>query len=281
MCLSAPDKPVFRLSAIRGGGVSTVTMASMEKSGFLFDRSAFKGNMLILGKGSRSEAAAEDSSRRRPFLCFSEDYYDDEYYEEQMQEKKRRLTPDQVDLLEKTFEVENKLEPERKTELAKKLGVEPRQVAIWFQNRRARRKNKQLELDYDYLKSSYDSLMSNYDAVVKENEKLKSEVVTLSEKLQGKDSDRPPITDQLPAEDVDHPLLAEDIALMVEDRLSSRTGGSAVVDKEAPQLVDSGDSYFLCDDYSGSISTIPGSKFDISGQAVAEEEVPLAWWDWP
>jgi homeobox-leucine zipper protein len=81
-----------------------------------------------------------------------------------------------VHLLEKSFEAENKLEPERKTQLAKKLGLQPRQVAVWFQNRRARWKTKQLERDYDVVKSSYDSLFSNYDSLVKENEKLKTEV---------------------------------------------------------------------------------------------------------
>lgn len=83
---------------------------------------------------------------------------------------------DKVHLLEKSFEAENKLEPERKTQLAKKLGLQPRQVAVWFQNRRARWKTKQLEREYDLLKASYDALASKYDSILKEKEKLKSEV---------------------------------------------------------------------------------------------------------
>lgn len=98
-------------------------------------------------------------------------------------EKKRRLTVDQVQFLERSFEVENKLEPDRKVQLAKELNLQPRQVAIWFQNRRARYKTKQLEKDYDFLKASYDKLKVDCGSLEKENEKLKHEVHLLTEKL--------------------------------------------------------------------------------------------------
>lgn len=93
--------------------------------------------------------------------------------------KKRRLTGQQVQFLEKNFEVENKLEPERKVQLAKELGLQPRQVAIWFQNRRARFKTKQLEKDYTTLKSSYDKLKDEYESLLHQNDKLKEEVNSL------------------------------------------------------------------------------------------------------
>jgi homeobox-leucine zipper protein len=75
-------------------------------------------------------------------------------------EKKRRLSAEQVRALEQSFEVENKLEPERKARLARDLGLQPRQVAVWFQNRRARWKTKQLERDYAALRHSYDALLA-------------------------------------------------------------------------------------------------------------------------
>lgn len=91
-------------------------------------------------------------------------------------EKKRRLTFEQVNMLEKSFEEDNKLEPERKTELAKVLGLPKRQVAVWFQNRKARSKVKQIERDYDVLKACYDSLLAKHESVISENEKLRSKV---------------------------------------------------------------------------------------------------------
>lgn len=104
-------------------------------------------------------------------------------------EKKRRLTIEQVRSLEKNFEAENKLEPERKMRLAKELGLRPRQVAIWFQNRRARWKTKQLERDYETLESDYKRLKADYEQVLSEKNHLKAEFSF--EQLQRKSRDVP------------------------------------------------------------------------------------------
>ncbi|XP_058184924.1 homeobox-leucine zipper protein ATHB-6-like [Rhododendron vialii] len=98
-------------------------------------------------------------------------------------EKKRRLSVDQVKALEKNFEVENKLEPERKVKLAQELGLQPRQVAVWFQNRRARWKTKQLERDYGVLKASFDALKHNYENLQHDNDALLKEIKELKSKL--------------------------------------------------------------------------------------------------
>ncbi|CAI0549405.1 unnamed protein product, partial [Linum tenue] len=143
--------------------------------------------------GPRSIVRFDDSNgstTSRPFFTSfdADDNGDDdldEYFRQP--EKKRRLSVDQVQFLEKSFEVENKLEPERKIQLAKDLGLQPRQVAIWFQNRRARWKTKRLEKDYDLLQSSYDTLKADYDGLLREKDKLKAEINSLTDKLQKKE----------------------------------------------------------------------------------------------
>ncbi|KAE8691924.1 Homeobox-leucine zipper protein HOX21 [Hibiscus syriacus] len=94
-------------------------------------------------------------------------------------EKKRRLNMEQVKTLEKNFELGNRLEPERKMQLARALGLQPRQIAIWFQNRRARWKTKQLEKDYDLLKRQYQVIKADNDALQAHNKKLHAEIMAL------------------------------------------------------------------------------------------------------
>ena len=90
--------------------------------------------------------------------------------------KSRRLTIKQVRALERSFQLENMVESWIKEELARALGLHPRQIAVWFQNRRARWKTKQLEKDFSVLKQEYESFKTRYHTLLAENQKLQSEV---------------------------------------------------------------------------------------------------------
>ncbi|KAL3517327.1 hypothetical protein ACH5RR_024229 [Cinchona calisaya] len=85
---------------------------------------------------------------------------------------KKRFSDDQVRSLETMFETESKLETKKKLQLASELGLQPRQVAIWFQNKRARWKSKQLERDYSLLRSDYDNLASQFESLKKDKHSL-------------------------------------------------------------------------------------------------------------
>lgn len=91
-------------------------------------------------------------------------------------EKKRRLSSEQVRTLERNFELGKKLEPERKMELAAALGLHPRQVSIWFQNRRARWKTKRLEKDHEELKRQLGDMKAENESLKAHNKKLLCEV---------------------------------------------------------------------------------------------------------
>ncbi|KAL8191527.1 hypothetical protein R6Q57_028258 [Mikania cordata] len=83
--------------------------------------------------------------------------------------KKLKLTTAQTLLLEDSFKVRNTLNTGQKQELAKKLNLLPRQIEVWFQNRRARTKLKQIEKEYELLKKYCETLNE-------ENLRLKKEL---------------------------------------------------------------------------------------------------------
>ncbi|KAM3323044.1 homeobox-leucine zipper protein HAT3 [Capsicum chacoense] len=86
--------------------------------------------------------------------------------------KKLRLSKEQAAVLEETFKEHNTLNPKQKLALATQLNLRPRQVEVWFQNRRARTKLKQTEVDCEYLKRCCENLTA-------ENRRLQKEVVEL------------------------------------------------------------------------------------------------------
>ncbi|XWS49136.1 hypothetical protein CRYUN_Cryun13aG0137700 [Craigia yunnanensis] len=86
--------------------------------------------------------------------------------------KKLRLSKDQSAILEESFKEHNTLNPKQKLALAKQLGLRSRQVEVWFQNRRARTKLKQTEVDCEFLKRCCENL-------TEENRRLQKEVQEL------------------------------------------------------------------------------------------------------
>ncbi|GMH21647.1 hypothetical protein Nepgr_023489 [Nepenthes gracilis] len=86
--------------------------------------------------------------------------------------KKLRLTKEQSAVLEQTFRDRTTLNTKQKVGIAKQLNLTPRQVEVWFQNRRARTKLKQTEVDCEYLKRCCERL-------TEENRRLHKEVLEL------------------------------------------------------------------------------------------------------
>ncbi|PUZ74064.1 hypothetical protein GQ55_1G035200 [Panicum hallii var. hallii] len=86
--------------------------------------------------------------------------------------KKLRLTAAQAAMLEDSFRAHNILSHGEKQELARRVGLSARQVEVWFQNRRARTKLKQTEVDCELLRRWCDRL-------TEENARLRRDLADL------------------------------------------------------------------------------------------------------
>ncbi|XP_051198935.1 homeobox-leucine zipper protein HOX18 [Lolium perenne] len=114
------------------------------------------------GKGARKRVGDDDGRSSSNSPCSSDG----------ARRKKLRLTKEQCTLLEDSFRARNILSHVQKQELARQLNLSSRQVEVWFQNRRARTKLKQTEVDCESLKRWCESLTD-------ENQRLKQELVEL------------------------------------------------------------------------------------------------------
>ncbi|KAH9304730.1 hypothetical protein KI387_009134 [Taxus chinensis] len=94
--------------------------------------------------------------------------------EEEGPRKKLRLSGEQSVCMEQCFKDNSTLNIKQKQALAKQLNLSIRQVEVWFQNKRARRKNKQRETDSEMWKRCYKFLMEENKRLQKELSKLKT-----------------------------------------------------------------------------------------------------------
>ncbi|KAK8654587.1 hypothetical protein V6N13_128546 [Hibiscus sabdariffa] len=114
--------------------------------------------------GDETEAERDSCSRAS----------DDEEAAAAASRKKLRLSKEQSLVLEETFKEHSTLNPKQKLALAKQVNLRPRQVEVWFQNRRARTKLKQTEVDCEYLKRCCENLTHKNRRLHKEVQQLRA-----------------------------------------------------------------------------------------------------------
>ncbi|XP_022951762.1 homeobox-leucine zipper protein HAT3-like [Cucurbita moschata] len=165
------DRNVDSRSFLRGIDVNRLRTAvdGEEENGVSSPNSTVSS---ISGKRSEREAVGDEAEAERTSCSRGSDDEDGGDGDGDASRKKLRLSKEQSLVLEETFKEHNTLNPKQKLALAKRLSLRPRQVEVWFQNRRARTKLKQTEVDCEYLRRCCENL-------TEENRRLQKEVQEL------------------------------------------------------------------------------------------------------
>lgn len=122
--------------------------------------------------GGGEEVEVVERERYSKVMMMISDHDQDLDQEGSGARKKLRLTKEQSFVLEDRFKEHSSLNPKQKQVLAKQLNLQPRQVEVWFQNRRARTKLKQTEVECDLLRKCCETLTD-------ENKRLRNEIQEL------------------------------------------------------------------------------------------------------
>ena len=128
---------------------------------------------------SPSSLPPPSATKIEPFSCRKQLEAPRKKKNKNRNKNKRRFNDEQIRSLEFIFKSEKKLHPRKKLELAKEVGLQPRQVAIWFQNKRARWKSKQIEEEYNILKANYEDLYAQFERLKNEKQSLLFQVPCL------------------------------------------------------------------------------------------------------
>ncbi|KAG9459823.1 hypothetical protein H6P81_004331 [Aristolochia fimbriata] len=147
---------------------AAISSPNSTVSSFQMDFSIYKRGGAAAHRKDSDPAAANDAEMERASSRASDEE------ENGLTRKKLRLSKEQSAFLEESFKEHNTLNPKQKLALAKQLNLRPRQVEVWFQNRRARTKLKQTEVDCEYLKRCCETLTEENRRLQKELQELRA-----------------------------------------------------------------------------------------------------------
>ncbi|CAN4080472.1 unnamed protein product [Withania somnifera] len=168
-----PEKRGFDVNRLPAMGMEEVTSPNSVASSFPMDFGLFKSCVNSIGAGNkRNSESAGGNDCGEPERASSRASDDDENGVNTR--KKLRLSKEQSAYLEESFKEHHTLNPKQKLALAKQLNLRPRQVEVWFQNRRARTKLKQTEVDCEYLKRCCETLTEENRRLHKELQELRA-----------------------------------------------------------------------------------------------------------
>ncbi|XP_006359162.1 homeobox-leucine zipper protein HOX11-like [Solanum tuberosum] len=159
----------FDVNRLPAAGMDEVSSPNSVASSFRMDFGLFKSCVNIIGVGNKRNS---ESAGGEPERASSRASDDDENGANTR--KKLRLSKEQSAYLEESFKEHHTLNPKQKLALAKQLSLRPRQVEVWFQNRRARTKLKQTEVDCEYLKRCCETLTDENRRLHKELQELRA-----------------------------------------------------------------------------------------------------------
>ncbi|KAL8142892.1 hypothetical protein V2J09_015924 [Rumex salicifolius] len=171
----AGSSEMKRLPAPRATSVEEQSSPNSAGSSFmefsLYRRGGAAGSSFSGGKRFCSDRGAGTEAEPPTERAASRGSDDDENGSTR---KKLRLSKEQSAFLEESFKEHHTLNPKQKIALAKQLNLRPRQVEVWFQNRRARTKLKQTEVDCEYLKRCCETLTEENRRLQKELQELRA-----------------------------------------------------------------------------------------------------------
>ncbi|KAL5210193.1 hypothetical protein ABZP36_005816 [Zizania latifolia] len=160
-----PLEPSLTLSMPDDAAGATTTATASGGGG-----AAHSVSSLSVGGAVKRERAEEADGERVSSTAAGREADDDDGNTR----KKLRLTKEQSALLEDRFREHSTLNPKQKVALAKQLNLRPRQVEVWFQNRRARTKLKQTEVDCEILKRCCETLTEENRRLQRELQELRA-----------------------------------------------------------------------------------------------------------